>query len=48
MSEEEMVPKRLRSIPLGIEWENRSSDWVLRKVEEIKECVGISCDGYYG
>ena len=42
----DFVPDTLCSIPPGIEWNNKFSDWGLRKVEEIKEYVGISCDGY--
>lgn len=35
----------LCSIPSGLEWTNISSDWVIRKVDEIEECVGMSCEG---
>ncbi|XP_040989014.1 uncharacterized protein LOC121236643 [Juglans microcarpa x Juglans regia] len=29
-----------------LEWPCNSSDWVLRKVEEIRDVVGISCHGF--
>lgn len=45
-SDEEIAPNPLCSIHPGIEWNNTSFDWVLRKVEEIKDCTGISCGGF--
>lgn len=36
----------LCSINPNIEWQNKSFGWVLRKVEEIKNCVGSYCDGF--
>lgn len=45
-SDEDFFPDPLCSIPHGIDWNHKSSYWVLRKVDEIKDCVGISCDGF--
>lgn len=39
-------PDPLCIIPPEIDWNFKSSDWVLSKVEEIKDCVGISCEEY--
>lgn len=44
--DEDFAPNLLCSIPSRAEWNNLSSDWVLRKVEELKDCTGISCDGF--
>lgn len=45
-SDKEFIPDPLCFTPPGIEWTNFSSDWVLRKVDEIKDCVGIFCEGF--
>lgn len=47
-SVDEEDPKNL--LPLcsfnpGSDWSSNSSDWVLRKVEELRSLVGLSCDG---
>lgn len=42
-SDDDLDPDPLSSIHPEIVWPNNSSDWVSRKVDEIKECVGISC-----
>lgn len=36
----------LSSFNRGADWSFNSSDWVLRKVDEIRSLVGISCEGY--
>lgn len=30
----------------GSHWADFQSDWVIQKVDEIRECVGISCVGF--
>jgi len=45
-SDEEMDLDPLCCILLEIDWPNSSSDWMMRKVDEIKDCVGISCVGF--
>ncbi|KAG6703730.1 hypothetical protein I3842_07G100400 [Carya illinoinensis] len=45
-SDEDLNPVPLSFFNLGIEWLSKSFDWVLRKVKEIRNCVGISCDGF--
>lgn len=32
--------------PPTLDLNSFASDWVLRKVEELKYCVGITCKGY--
>lgn len=44
--DEEFAPDPLCPAPPGIGWNCSSSDWVLRKVDEINECVGISFVGF--
>lgn len=39
-------PDPLCSIPLGLEWANISSYWVMRKADEINDCVVISYKGF--
>ncbi|KAG6652954.1 hypothetical protein CIPAW_05G041700 [Carya illinoinensis] len=45
-SGEDLSPVPLSSFNPELEWPCNSSDWVLRKVEEIRDCVGISCEGF--
>lgn len=44
--DEDFTPSLLCSMPLALEWNTSASDWVMRKVEELKECVNIYCGGY--
>lgn len=46
--DEDSAPNLLCTIPPRIDWNNKSSDWVLRKEDEIKDCVGVFCDGFEG
>lgn len=32
-------------LPPALDWNLSASNWVLRKVEELKDCVGITCEG---
>lgn len=45
-SDEDFDPVPLCSFNPGMDWSNNSSDWVLRKVEELSSFLRISYAGY--
>lgn len=45
-TEDDSAPSPLCSLPPILDWNSAALNWVLIKVKELKECVGISCSGY--